>query len=144
VKQLSLLTETAKDFKTFLTKECIVLGEILVPKTVAIEAIINDAMYFRLPENVDIKVAKKEVSLKDIRTLWATFEAMNSKSIADMSTMQHFSAALWVVGAFLSKNTSRIDESQRKTAYLSAWKDTSVKIMSSMTKNSYLPLRKSC
>lgn len=89
-------------------------GEILVPKTVALEVIKNDAMYFGLPEDVSIKEVKKELSLKDIGTLWDTLETMKCQSIADISATQHFNAALWVVERFLkfsctSKSTRQFD-----------------------------------
>jgi hypothetical protein len=69
-------------------------GEIIVPNTFAIDAVKNDALYFGLPENANIKESNKSLSLKDLPILWAT--------VAMMRTQQSFdAAALWGVEEFL-------------------------------------------
>jgi hypothetical protein len=72
-------------------------GEIIVPNTVAIDAVRNDALYFGLPANANIKESNKSLSLKDLPVLWAT--------IATMRTLQSFdAAALWGVEEFLKQS----------------------------------------
>lgn len=80
--------------------------QILVPRTVAIETIKNDVMYFGLPEDASIKEAKKEVSLKDARALWNTMKAKKDEVSTNISSMHIVSLALWVVEEFLTKTLS--------------------------------------
>jgi hypothetical protein len=72
----------------------------LVPNTVAIDAIKNDALYFGLPEDANIKEANKSLFLKNLGKLWKKLKSMK--------------AALWAVDKYLtysesfSKNETRV------------------------------------
>jgi hypothetical protein len=75
-------------------------GEIIVPNTVAIDAIKKDALFFGLPEDASIMMAKNTLSLKDFSRLWSTFRTLR----AEMKILQLYdNAAFWAIEEFFKR-----------------------------------------
>jgi hypothetical protein len=74
-------------------------GETIVPRTVVIEAIKKDALYFGLPEDLVIKETKKRnFCFQDLSKLMKTFDSIKKK---ESLQQRNKDAALWVVEQFL-------------------------------------------
>jgi hypothetical protein len=92
-------------------------GEIFVPNTVPIDSVRKDAVFFGLPEDASIIVAKNTLSLKDLNILWSTVKEMQEES-----KMQQLydGAAFYAIEQLLKVETPNIsgkDISVRMTNY---------------------------
>jgi hypothetical protein len=75
-------------------------GQIIVPNAFAIDAVRNDALYFGLPANASIMMAKNTLSLKDFSRLWSTFRTLRAES----KILQLYdNAAFWAIEEFFKR-----------------------------------------
>jgi hypothetical protein len=74
-----------------------------VPRTVAIKAIKKDALYFGLPDDLNIKEANKLVSFPDRNKLMKSFHEKNELFEVQK---RNESAAWWACKKFLKETTS--------------------------------------
>lgn len=51
----------------------------IVPNTVAIDAVKKDALFFGLPKDASIMMVKNSLSLKDFSRLWSTFRTLRAE-----------------------------------------------------------------